>query len=56
MILFGAELTQVVSRARRGTKDKGGTEPPAPPTEAAKRAEALPTNDVDALPPKESKP
>ncbi len=56
IIFFGAEFTQVVSRARRGIKDKGGTEPPPPPTEAAKRAEALPTNDVDALPPKESKP
>lgn len=56
ILFFGAEFTQVVSRARRGIKDKGGSEVVAPPTEAAKRAEALPRNDVDPLPPKESKP
>jgi membrane protein len=56
ILFFGAEFTQVVSRARRGIKDKGGSEVPAEPTEQAKRAEALPRNDVDALPPKETKP
>lgn len=55
LIFFGAEFTQVLSRARRGIKDKGGSPEPPPPTEAAKRAEELPKNDVDPLPPKESK-
>ena len=42
IIFFGAEFTQVVSRARRGITYKGG--------------QALPATSVAPLPPKESKP
>jgi membrane protein len=56
MILFlGAEFTQVVSRARRGIKDKGGSEVVPSPTAQCIEAQTLPRNDVDPLPPKETK-
>jgi membrane protein len=56
MILFlGAEFTQVVSRARRGIKDKGGSEVVPAPTAQSVEAQTLPRNDVDPLPPKETK-
>lgn len=55
ILFFGAEFTQVVSRARRGIKDKGGIEVPVRTAQSVQAA-ALPRNDVDPLPPKENDP
>ena len=55
ILFFGAEFTQVVSRERRGIKEKGGSPAPAG-AENSMGGQACPVNDVEALPAKESKP